>query len=272
MQLTIDATSGASGDMFLGAWIDLFSQLEKEDLFSVDLDLVLLDLNTISKAIDKDLSFSIRSVDRAGSVGVKAELVVDHHHSTHQTHSHSHHVMYGKLVELLRGFERESVLTKSVVEICLQIYEFIAHAESKSHGVSIDKVHFHELGEHDSIFDVIANAYLIDTLNSFCEDEDLHIFSTPVEMGFGKIMTSHGSLDIPAPATQHIISDCAIETTAARQGEYLTPTGAGIIAYLRPSFSMKELEETWNRKISGIGCGTRNPIDKANILKIELLY
>jgi hypothetical protein len=131
-------------------------------------------------------------------------------------------------------------------------------AESKVHGVDINKIHFHEVGAIDSILDIVGSAFLLDKLSI---DSSV---STAICTGHGFVMADHGRMPIPAPATKELL--LGIPTYAGKEkGEMTTPTGAAILKYLVPSFDIPVLIE---KKI-GHGPGEKN-FEHPNVLRLSV--
>jgi hypothetical protein len=112
----------------------------------------------------------------------------------------------------------------------------LGKAEAQVHGVDIEKVHFHEVGALDSIMDIVGAAYLIDRLKidkTYC---------TPVNTGYGFANTAHGKLPVPCPATQELLIGLPVYQGEI-ESEMTTPTGAAILRYLNPSFTIPTLTD-----------------------------
>jgi uncharacterized protein (TIGR00299 family) protein len=111
----------------------------------------------------------------------------------------------------------------------LAVYQLIADAESKAHGVPVSEIHFHEVGNLDAIADVTAVCLLIDKISP---DQ---IMASPIHVGCGQVHCAHGILPVPAPATAHILQGCPIYAGKIK-GELCTPTGAALLKYFVNSF------------------------------------
>ena len=115
----------------------------------------------------------------------------------------------------------------------IDIYRILNGAEASVHGCSPDETHFHEVGNHEAIGNVLAVCLAIRAL------APERIVATPVQVGKGKVQCAHGLLDIPAPATAAIISHGDPEFVIAeprREGEWCTPTSAAIIKHYVEEF------------------------------------
>jgi len=174
------------------------------------------------------------------------------HDHTHEGHHH-HHRSYRDIVQMIT----ESELNKNIKEMALSIFKKIGEAEGKIHGISLEKVHFHEVGAVDSIIDIVGTAILINQLGI-----DV-IKSAPVPTGTGKIHIDHGIYPVPAPATLEILKGVPL-TSSELKAELTTPTGAAIAAVLASEFcdfpSIKVTD-------IGYGAGTKTFPDHPNVLR-----
>jgi uncharacterized protein (TIGR00299 family) protein len=169
----------------------------------------------------------------------------------HVGHAHRHLSTINKKID-------ESTLSDNVKSIAKSIFMSLGQAEAQVHGMDIEKVHFHEVGALDSIMDIVGAAYLIDRLKidkTYC---------TPINTGYGFANTAHGKLPVPCPATQELL--IGLPTYQGEiESEMTTPTGAAILSYLKPSFTIPTLTEF---KI-GYGPGERN-FEIPNTLRASL--
>jgi uncharacterized protein (TIGR00299 family) protein len=155
---------------------------------------------------------------------------------------------------ILRG----SGLDEWVKEKSLAIFERIARAEGRVHGIAPSEVHFHEVGAVDSILDIAGTVFCLKYLNI----EQVH--ASPIPVGRGFVKTEHGSLPLPAPATAALLSGVPIHGTAVER-ELVTPTGAAIVATLAQSFGQvppMTLLQT------GYGAGANKTDNPPNLLRI----
>lgn len=171
-----------------------------------------------------------------------------HHHHHHDDRTYKHIVKLIQAAGLLAGAER----------IALQIFEKIGIAEGKIHGVSLDHVHFHEVGAVDSIIDIVGAAILIDQMGIE------KVYASAVPVGSGRILIDHGLYPVPAPATLEILRGIPLNHTKIK-GELTTPTGAAIVAVLAeefgpvPSMIVEEI---------GYGAGTKTFPTHPNVLRV----
>jgi hypothetical protein len=225
--LYYDCFAGISGDMNLGAMIDL--GVEPKDLIC---GLKKLHLNGYEIKIFKD--------ERKGIVGTKVDVVLQQRDETYASHA-IHDRTYADIVELIH----ESHLLENVKLLSLNIFMKIAQAEAKVHGCDIDHVHFHEIGAIDSIVDIVGAAICLDFLKAD------RIYSSPVELGGGFVKCAHGLWPVPAPATAEILKGIPVKSGIV-PFETTTPTGAAILAAIVDRFT-ERLDFTPEKIGYGIG-------------------
>ncbi len=140
-------------------------------------------------------------------------------------------------------------ITRRAKDIALNIFNVLAKAESKAHGKPMNEVHFHEVGAIDSIADIIAAAVCLDNL-------DIRECVVPVLCeGSGTVRCQHGILPVPVPAVVNIVQDNKLKMRITdRKGEFVTPTGAAIVAAMK---TMNELPESFTIERVGMGNGKR---------------
>ena len=200
--LYYDCFSGISGDMHLGAMIDL--GVDPEHLIS---QLRLMDLKGYEIRINRD--------QRKGITGTRVDVVLEHEKNT----SRHHHRNLSDISLIIN----ESKLNGRVKVRSLNMFTRLAEAEAKIHGISSDKVHFHEVGAIDSIVDIVGAAICIEYL------QPDKIMASEVELGGGLVKCAHGTFPVPAPATAEILTGIPVRSGAV-QFETTTPTGALILA------------------------------------------
>jgi uncharacterized protein (DUF111 family) len=143
-----------------------------------------------------------------------------------------------------------AALTDRAKEIAKKIFNVLAEAESKAHGVPIDQVHFHEVGAIDSIVDIISIAVCMDNLDI------TEVIVPKLYEGQGTVRCQHGILPVPVPAVTNIVSKYGIGLEILDvQGELVTPTGAATVAALRTSHTLPK--EFVIEKV-GMGSGKRD--------------
>ena len=234
--LYFDCFSGISGDMALAALVDAGadkSYIESE----------------LQKIRIEPFELNWRRVNKKGISALKMDVVLD---PNHHPHHHRHH---SDIVALIQG----AGFNERVTALSLAIFEKIAIAEAKIHGIPVDRVHFHEVGAIDSIVDVIGVALAIDSLNVE------RIYCSPVPLGSGRINIDHGVYPVPAPATLEMMRGLPIAPTDYSM-EMTTPTGAGIVAAAVHSFS-RSIPPIVVESI-GYGAGTRDLPNQPNVLRV----
>jgi uncharacterized protein (TIGR00299 family) protein len=233
--LSYDCFSGISGDMNLGAMIDL--GIEKEYL-----------INELNKLNMEGWELQTERDQRHGIFGTKATVK-----QTKHEHAHRHLSDIKKIVF-------DSSLDSKVKELSMKIFTIIAEAEAKVHNSSIEEVHFHEVGAIDSIIDVVGAAICFNALNVDT------VLVSPVELGGGVVQCDHGKLPVPAPATAEIIKGIPV-TKGGVDFEATTPTGAAIIAAFGTHFGSNMVFKT---EKSGYGIGHKKHDEVPNILRVTL--
>lgn len=273
--LYLDCFSGISGDMFIGALIDAGG------------DSTLLEEELQKLNISEEYKLSWRKVVKNGISSTKFDVELsetadhkyadghqhkhedvdhnhehehsDHHHkhehSDHHEHSHHHsHRAYQDIVKLIDG----SQLSQKVKETSLNIFRKIGEAEGLIHGISLEKVHFHEVGAVDSIIDIVGASILINKL------EIQKIKSSPVCVGAGKVHIDHGIYPIPAPATLEILKGVPLQQSNIKS-ELTTPTGAAIVSVLSEEFCTVP---SMTVQSVGYGAGTKDFEKHPNVLRV----
>jgi hypothetical protein len=220
MIIYYDCFSGISGDMNLGAMVDL------------GVDPAYL-INELQKLNLSGYSISFTKDQRKGISGTRAHVIIqnehkhaDHTHENHhhENHAHKHHEHERNFAEIRNLIEKSS-LNANIQKLSIDIFQKIAEAEAKVHDKPINEIHFHEVGAVDSIVDIVGAAICIDFLKP---DK---IMASSIELGGGFVTCAHGTFPVPAPATLEILKDIPVKLGAVNK-ETTTPTGAAIIATL----------------------------------------
>lgn len=240
--LYYDCFAGISGDMNLGAMIDLGVDPEylREELRKID--------------IGGSYRIEVQRDERRGIFGTKVDVVLPSGEGAPAAHGHGH-----RSFKDIAGMIEKSHISGRVKRISHDIFGKIAAAEAKIHGHPIDEVHFHEVGAIDSIVDIVGAAICFEYLNV---DK---ILSSPVQVGGGFVKCAHGTLPVPAPATAEILTGIPIRSGIV-PFETTTPTGAAILAATAGRFSDR-VEFTPLR--IGYGIGQRDT-DVPNVLRVFL--
>ena len=207
-----------------------------------------VDLSVVQQGIDSLGLPSCRlAIEEVKKKGFRAlQLTVEH--EPEHVHRHLHHI-----VSMIEG----STLSDSQRERALRIFQKLAEAEAKVHGLTIDKVHFHEVGAVDSIADIVGAAIALDLLGVE------RIVCSHVPTGTGFVEIAHGRCSIPAPATGEMLKGVPIAESNV-QGELTTPTGAAIVASLVESFGPLPA-----MSIESIGYGAgQKDFEQPNLLRL----
>ncbi len=227
-----DCFSGISGDMALGALLDLGVPL---DWLQTRLAAVPLEGYTLSNT-------------PATHHGIRAcKFNVDLQHK--QSHRN-----YADIQQLISDCR----LSEGVKQTSLAIFDHIADAEAHIHGVPKDSVHFHEVGAVDSLIDIVGTALCLEYLKID------RIMSSRLPLGKGTIASQHGILPVPAPATLAILKEVPVYGCGIA-AEMVTPTGAAIIKTLARDFG--DLPHMTVEKI-GYGAGSRQIDERPNVLRV----
>ncbi len=166
------------------------------------------------------------------------------HANGHEHHAHHHGMNIQDISSLIDSLS----VSQKVKDDAKAVYQIIAQAESKVHGMDITNIHFHEVGTKDAIADVIGNCILFEMI-----DAD-RIIASPIALGNGMVKCAHGILPVPTPATSWILQ--GIPTYAGNMnGELCTPTGAALLKYFVDSF---ETQPTMCYEKIGYGMGNKD--------------
>lgn len=282
--LYIDCFSGIAGDMFLGALFDLAEQLGfaekvnptrlKESLRYCPLPSWSIELKPCKKQGlegkllrvltpwgEERVEDIIDHVNQPALDQYDQSHEHDHIHSHEYDHSHSHEHDYShglSFVEI-KDLLTNSELSELTINRALRVFEIIAQAESRAHGVPIEKVYFHEVGMLDSIIDVLGVSWCLEQLNI------TRIISAPPPINRGWVRCAHGILPLPTPATAFILE--GIETcTSPHQVELITPTGAAMIKALSDELTQSLPSDPV--EAIGLGAGKRDLKDRPNLLRL----
>ena len=229
--LYLECNMGAAGDMLMASLLELHGN--PEDF-----------LSRLNGAGIPNVAITAKRVAKCGITGTSMEVKIS---------ESSHHGNYPGTKHLIESLN----ISDSAKKNALEVYKLIADAESHVHGVPVDKIHFHEVGELDAIADITGVCMLIEELAP-----DL-IFASPVNTGSGHVKCAHGTLPVPAPATAHILQGIPMYSDGV-QGELCTPTGAALLKHFAKEF--RNMPVMAVSKI-GYGMGTRD-FERANCLRV----
>jgi uncharacterized protein (TIGR00299 family) protein len=233
--ISYDCFSGISGDMNLGSMIDL----------GVDKTYLIDELNKLNLP---GWELIVQKDQRHGIAGTKVTVKQTRHEDAHRHFSDIEKII------------KDSALDNITKELSLKIFIKIAQAEAAIHGISIDHVHFHEVGAVDSIIDVVGAAICFNALKV----DAVHV--STVELGGGFVLCDHGKLPVPAPATAELIKDIPVKKGGV-DFEATTPTGAAILAALGTSFNA---DLSFKIEKTAYGVGQKEHPDVPNLLRVFL--
>jgi uncharacterized protein (TIGR00299 family) protein len=275
--LHFDCFAGISGDMALGAFVDLGvdpgslrTELSKLGLEGWTLEFVREERGGIT-----GIHAYVKLEGRTDHIAHDDDSLLyehgchnhshDHPHSghdhIHHHHQHDHSQEGGhehRSWKDIRKLIEVSGLTAGAKKRALAIFTGIAEAESQVHGVSSEDITFHEVGAMDSIIDIVGAAICMDLLNPD------RITCGEVELGGGTVTCAHGVLPVPAPATLILCRGMPVKTGGFNK-EMTTPTGAAILAASVDEFT---LTGNFTELKTGYGIGTRKT-ERPNLLRIS---
>lgn len=254
----IDCSMGAAGDMLTAALLELLDEEERAGFISgfnmLGLPGVVMEAAPSVKCGAEGTHVTIKIYNRAEDDHLH-DYHDDHHHSHDHSHTHSHRGIAG----IKHIVSSHLDLPENVKGDILSVYDIIADAESKAHGVPVTEVHFHEVGTMDAIADVTAVCLLMDRI------KPQRVIASPVNVGGGTVKCAHGILPVPAPATANILEGIP-SYSGDIKSELCTPTGAALLKYFVDEFGgMPEMKA----EKTGCGMGTKD-FEKANCLRITL--
>lgn len=257
--LYLECYSGISGDMMAAALLDLGADQKRLEA-------------ALSSLPIQGFRTEIKRVVRSGLDACDFSVILEqdnHDHDMEYLHGHSdekhiheyqHQEEYHSHEEHFHGHEHrgmkeiQAIIEGSSVSVrakqtAIRIFEILAEAESKAHGVPVEEVHFHEVGAIDSIVDIVAIAVCLD---------DLDITEVIVPMlcdGTGFIRCQHGQIPVPVPAVVNVAQTHHLKIKITDiEGELVTPTGAAVVATVRTS---EKLPEDFEILATGLGAGKR---------------
>jgi hypothetical protein len=216
-----DVFVGVSGDMILGSLVD------------AGLDLQVLIDTVEALGFSKEIELKACEVHKGSISGTKVDVICEESH---------HHRGLPEILEIIEKAD----LPAPVKQQASQVFQKLGEAEAKIHGMSIEEVHFHEVGALDAIVDIVGVAAGLHSMGV------TRVISSPIPISHGYVDTAHGLLPIPAPATALLLHDVPIRGIDI-EAETVTPTGAALITTLAsgyggmPSMSIQK---------SGYGAGT----------------
>lgn len=230
--LVFDPFAGISGDMILGALLDLGLPLSWLQEFVRSLDVGPIEVGA-------------ERVQRKGIASTRLMLSLPHEHA------HRH------LSDVLRIIEGTGV-AREVQERAVHAFTLLAEAEADVHGTTRERVHFHEVGALDAIVDVLG-------VVAGCAEMGFSAYYTrPVTLGRGWVEMAHGNFPVPPPAVLKLLNGIPVRDPDF-EGECTTPTGAALLQALTGG---RAVPTTFTPLATGFGAGTRDPDDRPNCLRL----
>ena len=292
--LFIEPSSGASGDMMIGALLDLGFSFEelREKLLLLPLDGYHLSAEKRNRSGIQATKFDVHDGNEHHHDGHNLEHHHhdghnhdhhhdghnhDHHHDGHNhehehhdghehkhghQHNHSprgdehHHRTFADIRVMIEG----SRLSSWVKGKSIEAFRRLAEAEGKIHGHPPDHVHFHEVGAMDSIVDIVGTMIIMESFRS------MRVVSSAVNVGQGTLECQHGVYPVPGPAAQELLRGVPVFSNSIT-GELTTPTGAALLTTLVDEFGARPAMKI---AATGYGAGTRETPGGANVLRISI--
>mgnify|MGYP000799210604 FL=1 len=269
--LYLECSSGISGDMTVAALLDL----------GADKDVLLRALNSLPV---QGFEIEISRVKKAGLDACDFHVKLDKAHENHDhdmeylhghEHGHGHEHEHRHDADAAAHHSHEHRGLPEILEIidkakisdqakatAVRIFQILAGAEAKAHGVPLEQVHFHEVGAVDSIVDIVAVAVCLDNL------EVTEVIVPFICEGRGTVRCQHGILPVPVPAVVNIVEAYQLPVSITQtEGELVTPTGAAIVGAVRTSGN---LPRQFVIKRLGMGAGKRN-YERPSLLRAMLI-
>lgn len=249
MDLYFEMYSGIAGDMTIGALLDLGANKKKlvDAIDSLGIDGYELVFDRVKKSGIDAYNFDVLLKDHHH----------DHHHDGKEGHTHSH--VHRNISDIEKIISKSDFLSERVKKDALGIFDIIADAEAKAHGIDKSEVHFHEVGAIDSIIDIVGVCVLLEDLGVE------NIYFSKLYEGVGRQKCAHGFMPIPVPAVINILEGSDISLNIINEdGEHITPTGAAIVKYFNNN---KTLDE-FNIKKVGLGAGNKDFEKSTNVLRV----
>ena len=230
----LDPAHGISGDMTLGALVDL--GLDPEWLRALPAALGL-----------EGVGVRISDVTRGEIACRKVDFDIP-------PQPHGRHLRH--IAAIVEGSSAPDPVKRAAMDAFTQLTD----VEAAIHGTTREKVHLHEVGAVDAILDVVGAVWGLQKLGVDA------VYNTPVMLGDGFVDAAHGRMAVPAPATIRLLEGIAVRPGPEGTGELTTPTGAVLVRVL----SKGAPPATYTALATGYGAGTRDPAGRANALRIIL--
>lgn len=228
----LDASSGVSGDMCLGALIDL------------GVDAALFEEKMAGLRLPVEIA--VRRVRRGGFAALKVDVGIKRHDHHERTFADVERIIL------------KSRFAPAVKDRALAVFKRLFEAEAKVHGRRFKEAHLHEAGADDALVDIVGTAFLLEELGVGA------VYCSPLNVGSGWVQTSHGRLAVPPPAVAELLKKAPVYA-AWVESELVTPTGAAIVSALAKTFAT--LPELVYDRV-GRGAGSKEFPEIPNILRV----
>ncbi len=230
-----DCFSGISGDMILGALVDAGGRIE---VLRAELEKLNL----------PGYEITALKVARSGIAASKVHVCLDQKEQP------------ARRLSDIRSLINASALSPAIRQKSIAIFERLAESEARVHGITPDQVHFHEVGAVDAIVDIVGSVIGLETLGI------TKIIASPVNLGSGTVITAHGELPVPAPATADLLKGIPAYGSSI-PFELTTPTGAAILTTLGSGFGPMP---AINISRIAHGAGGRDIEGRPNVLRLMI--
>jgi pyridinium-3,5-bisthiocarboxylic acid mononucleotide nickel chelatase len=237
--LYFDCASGASGDMVLGAILDLGLPVEALQ-------------RALAGLLPDGCRLEATRVQRSGISATQFQVV-------DEAAKHGHRHEHRGLADIKRRIDRTD-LPAAVKARAQALFDRLGATEADIHGVPVERVHFHEVGALDSIVDIVGGVWALDRLGP------ARIVSSPLNTGSGTVSTAHGRLPVPAPATLRLLEGVPVYSNGVEM-ELVTPTGALLVTGHAGSYGPLPAMRVVK---SGYGAGSRDIPGTPNVLRVVL--
>jgi uncharacterized protein (TIGR00299 family) protein len=227
----LDAFSGISGDMLVGALADAGADSSA--------------IADALRSLNSGAAVSFEKVQRGGIAACKFHVRVD------EPQKHRH---LSAILKIIDG----AALPDRAKQNATAVFQRLGEAEASVHNVPIEKVHFHEVGAVDSIADIVGACLGFELLSVDA------IYSSPLNLGSGTVKAEHGVMPVPAPATAALVAGKPVYARGPAV-ELTTPTGAAVAVTLARAFGVMP---SMNIAAIGYGAGDHDFAEQANVLRV----
>ena len=245
--------AGISGNMFVGALVDMGANLE--------------DVKYIMEKVATPFGGAKVSFDKINKSGIESTFcnvsIID------KDNENNHHIHFPDFISKIDSLMNEDIdyLTEDMIEMAKSVFKRIAIAESSVHGKSLETVHFHEVGAADAVADVFGTIFAYFDLGL----NEEKVVGLPISVGGGTVKSAHGIIPIPSPATLEIFK-CDEESKGIARykggpvdSELATPTGSAL--YMEICDEFLEFAPMMSPSKIAYGSGSKN-FDFPNVLRI----